>query len=464
MVMALEQAEKLKVSSLAIPALGTGKVGLSVENVASCMSGAFEKFAATNPTYVRQIKVVVFQKNMIKAFRANILLKKEILKRGKREKLLAQTYLKSVTKNEDVEIEIICNSQQLSKTAKEKLQLFMDQNVLRKVVKENLSNMENQDYIDIILKAVDLNVSVIFSEINSEIIVHGLKKAVVEMEAFIEKVMSEAKDARALSKTSLWKWGVPHQHFQLLPLRTSFAIEDNHKKIKDKKFSLPLFGSEIIIDLVSHNFQFLSLSGKLKSINSMSEDLPPEWTAMLGESWLKVSLDPTSYDYKKIKQKFMESKPAIQNLVKIERVQNPALYKQYELKKQHVERCMLSDSPAERKLFHGTTSADDIYKHGFDRGFAGKNATLYGKGTYFHVNSSYSVRYSTVNNPSTKHMFLARVLTGNFCSGNSGLRAAPICPDTNRAFDSVVDDVKAPSIFVVFKDSSAYPSYLITFT
>ena len=39
---------------------------------------------------------------------------------------------------------------------------------------------------------------------------------------------------------------------------------------------------------------------------------------------------------------------------------------------------MLSDSPAERELFHGTRSADEIYKHGFDRGFAGKNGKRVG--------------------------------------------------------------------------------------
>jgi len=61
-------------------------------------------------------------------------------------------------------------------------------------------------------------------------------------------------------------------------------------------------------------------------------------------------------------------------------------------------------------------------------------------------------------------MFLARVLTGDYCKGNSSLKAPPV-KDTrnNRLYDSVVDDVTNPSIFVVFKDSSVYPSYLITF-
>jgi len=61
-------------------------------------------------------------------------------------------------------------------------------------------------------------------------------------------------------------------------------------------------------------------------------------------------------------------------------------------------------------------------------------------------------------------MFLARVLTGDYCKGNSSLKAPPVKDEhDNRLYDSVVDDVSNPNIFVVFKDSSVYPSYLVTF-
>lgn len=59
-------------------------------------------------------------------------------------------------------------------------------------------------------------------------------------------------------------------------------------------------------------------------------------------------------------------------------------------------------------------------------------------------------------------MLLADVVTGAYATGRRGMRTPPI----NRGidlFDSVVDDEFAPSIFVVFKDASAYPKYLIKY-
>jgi len=62
-------------------------------------------------------------------------------------------------------------------------------------------------------------------------------------------------------------------------------------------------------------------------------------------------------------------------------------------------------------------------------------------------------------------MFLARVLTGEYGLGHRHLKAPPMnasCAD-GRLFDSVVDNMKDPSMFVVFKDSSVYPSHMISF-
>ena len=63
-------------------------------------------------------------------------------------------------------------------------------------------------------------------------------------------------------------------------------------------------------------------------------------------------------------------------------------------------------------------------------------------------------------------MFLARVITGDYSKGHHSLRATPDMThsgDAARKYDSVVDDEANPSMFIVFKDSSAYPSYLISF-
>ena len=64
-------------------------------------------------------------------------------------------------------------------------------------------------------------------------------------------------------------------------------------------------------------------------------------------------------------------------------------------------------------------------------------------------------------------MFYARVLTGEYTLGYSGLKVPP-AKDPSKStvilYDSVVDNMNAPNMYVVFNDAQCYPDYLITFT
>lgn len=59
-------------------------------------------------------------------------------------------------------------------------------------------------------------------------------------------------------------------------------------------------------------------------------------------------------------------------------------------------------------------------------------------------------------------MFVARVLTGIYTEGDSYMNVPPLRNDTDH-YDSLVDVLDDPSMFVVFHDNQAYPDYLITF-
>ena len=94
-------------------------------------------------------------------------------------------------------------------------------------------------------------------------------------------------------------------------------------------------------------------------------------------------------------------------------------------------------------------------------------ATAYGKGVYFACDASYSARdqYSPRDANNNKHIFLAKVLTGEFAVGNPNYVTPPSKSGNGLTlYDSVVDNVSNPSIFVIFGDAQAYPDYLITFT
>ena len=85
----------------------------------------------------------------------------------------------------------------------------------------------------------------------------------------------------------------------------------------------------------------------------------------------------------------------------------------------------------------------------------------------FVANASPEVTTTTTQpNVVTHSMFLARVLTGTFCVGRSDFKRPPEMPGSNgaRLYDSCVDNLVKPSIFVVFENTHSYPEYLIEYT
>lgn len=62
-------------------------------------------------------------------------------------------------------------------------------------------------------------------------------------------------------------------------------------------------------------------------------------------------------------------------------------------------------------------------------------------------------------------MYLARVIVGEYTVGKQGILTPPAkrTNDLTDTYDTVVDNVSNPSIYVVFYDWQCYPEYLITF-
>lgn len=94
-------------------------------------------------------------------------------------------------------------------------------------------------------------------------------------------------------------------------------------------------------------------------------------------------------------------------------------------------------------------------------------ATKYGEGVYFAVNANYSGddTYSRPDSKGHKRMYLCKVLTGEFTVGQKGIRVPPAKPgqQSHILYDSVVNDVSKPEMFIIFNDTQGYPDYLITF-
>ncbi|XP_046838991.1 protein mono-ADP-ribosyltransferase PARP14-like [Xenia sp. Carnegie-2017] len=180
-------------------------------------------------------------------------------------------------------------------------------------------------------------------------------------------------------------------------------------------------------------------------------------------------LQPKSDEYMKVKNAF--DKTASKEIVKIERIQNQGIYELYNVKRKAMkEKYGNADFPDKEKyLFHGTSkdNVEKINSGGLNRSFAVIHATAFGKGVYFVRDASYSLgeTYSPKDANGLRYMYYARVLVGDYAKGNCTMLIPPSknTADPNETYDSVVNDTKDPSIFVMFKDYQYYTEYLITF-
>ena len=96
--------------------------------------------------------------------------------------------------------------------------------------------------------------------------------------------------------------------------------------------------------------------------------------------------------------------------------------------------------------------------------FVGKNPL--GTAIPFSTTSQSSTadQISPPNKNGDKFIIMAKVVTGDYCKGNSSCKTIPYKPASRiDCYDSIVDDISNPTLFGVFHDTAAYPEYIIRF-
>nr|XP_046274020.1 protein mono-ADP-ribosyltransferase PARP10 isoform X2 [Scatophagus argus] len=240
---------------------------------------------------------------------------------------------------------------------------------------------------------------------------------------------------------------------------------------------------DILIDNQPHTIHFekmqeyniasgksVKISRKLADLGDLGEDVPEEEFSLLSNLPEATKVDEESDEFQTVVKNFYETIQEFHSkirIIQVEKLMNRLLYSQYKLKKASVlQRATYPE--VERTLYHGTSesSVKEICIHGFNRSFCGKNATVYGQGVYFAVNSALSVQdqYSPPNADGYKFVFVSKVLTGDYTKGCHSMKTAPLkeTGDFPLRYDSVTDDITKPSMFVIFNDTQAFPEYLIT--
>jgi len=118
-------------------------------------------------------------------------------------------------------------------------------------------------------------------------------------------------------------------------------------------------------------------------------------------------------------------------------------------------------------LWHGTDAdvINTILLENFDFRLAGSRVgALWGSGAYFAVDAKTSLGYCTPGKSgSNLKMLLVNVVVGKFTQGAKGMKRPPAIPNSNKLYDSVVDNVKNPTMFVTFDRYAQYPRWVVEF-
>lgn len=484
----LQECEKRHYSSVCLPAIGTGSAKQDPDKVAVAILDAIEEFIQKKLVQsMKKVKVVIFQPQVLDVFRANM------TKRGHQA-----SFQQSV-------ISKIASFLGFSSKSPKKQTLVLEKKTelaVFQVCGKNVKNVENallwiQDLIqmeqcpynseDECIKNFDvneykelnelqkkLNISISLNRERPLIEVSGITKDVIQarnaIEDMIKRVRLSKEQESLADRTSdfvEWQYEDYNNIFHSFDKITNMQLEDA-KKQKRKTIDVKINNQSYTVDLKTYTATDAKGNNLSVQRHTKSEvELPPYWSDMKQQKVCVVELQPHHPEYRTVASKFQETCAQFK-IEKIERIQNPELWKHYQTKKNSMD-AKNGQVTNEKLLFHGT-DADSVALvngKGFNRSYAGKNATAYGKGTYFAVNASYSASdvYSRPDLNGKKHMYYVRVLTGCYTLGNRSLIVPPPKDYQNPtdSYDTVTDCLQNPSLFVVFYDYQAYPEYLITF-
>ncbi|XP_070832442.1 poly(ADP-ribose) polymerase family member 14-related sequence 1 isoform X2 [Chaetodon trifascialis] len=497
---ALQMCVKNSYTSVSFPAIGTGQGNVQARQVADAMLDAvIDVLSQNTSSSLKTIRIVIFQPPMLNDF-YNSMHQREATDTKDKTGFWGGFGLGSKIKSfftggahkpqegdfviEAVKVDpsffhICGESQAKVDSAKQWIKDLISKEHNNICIKDNaildFSDADRQHIVDI-QKTMSVSIKTESKMGQALLTVEGLSKDVLKASNEIHEMLRKAREKEDLKKkvelvgtVADWQYQQQGFQFQSFDSMANYELEQAlQKKLPNVKVTIQgqnytvTMPSGPATDKQGHTLQIK----RIDKLKAPDEDVPEVWDVMpANTSCQGVTIKAGTAEYIEVQNLFRAT--CTQTITRIERIQNPGLWKSLQIKKRDME-LRNGHQNNEKRLFHGTSHNTVAYinEHGFNRSYAGKNATCYGKGTYFAVNASYSASntYSTPNQNGEKCMYLCRVLTGDYTTGTQNMVVPPAKDATStRKYDSVVDNVARPSMFVIFHDSQAYPEYLISF-
>ena len=208
------------------------------------------------------------------------------------------------------------------------------------------------------------------------------------------------------------------------------------------------------------------------AIGGTEFEVPPNWRTQSQEVILDV-VRQNSTEWQREVDILQKTLKGV-TVWRLERIQNKWLWERYSFAK----RRMLKTNKGhvnEKHLFHGTrgTEPEKVFRSEKGVDFRFSREGLWGTGSYFAVNASYSdaYAYSTPGGFNVKQMFICKVLTGDCYNAGSttdkSLRQPPLKSSEGheeKRYDSVKGHTNGSDVYVVYDHEKVYPAYLVTYS
>ncbi|XP_064868330.1 protein mono-ADP-ribosyltransferase PARP14-like [Oncorhynchus nerka] len=412
---ALKMCTQNNFTSISLPAIGTGQGNIQPSEVADAMLDAVvEVVGKKSQNSLKLVRMVIFQPAMLTDFHTSML-KKEGTDAQEKEGFL--------------------------------------QNVLSFFTRRKVDNAQQNEVIEI--ESQDMDPACFH--------ICGVSQAHVDhAKQVIKDLIVKEQDFNLINDKALFSLSELDLQ-NIYDMQTAMDVRISFHKSSQEEAKLTIEG--LSKDVLKASNEIHEMLKKVRPEETF-KDVPQHWDDMPANTpCLSFPIQAETQEHIDVLKLFEDT--CKKSVLKIERIQNKSLWGGFQIKKKDME-ARNGHQNNERKLFHGAchTTIDKINELGFNRSYAGKNAALYGDGTYFAVNAKYSAsdKYSKPDPQGQKYMYLCRVLTGDFITGTLGMKVPPTKSTTSiNLYDSVTDSVSPPSMFIIFHDSQAYPEYLITF-
>jgi hypothetical protein len=254
------------------------------------------------------------------------------------------------------------------------------------------------------------------------------------------------------------------------------------RAVVGRRFHVTIDGDPIAWEITVEGLGDLLVSRVVREVLHFErEKLAKHLTVPLPTSWGYDDLDDSSPptlealdegcdEYETAAACFLE-KGFQAEIISIERVQNPPLYRLYHQKRKEIASRNGGDAN-EMLLKHGTRRTDPkivwesgprTNTYGFDFRYSSDN-NFYGRGSYFTDDASYSDGYAYVHPDGYKQLFLAYVAAGSAEQKQASDQRSGRIMNPSPGFQSIRGPILGSlQGIVVYELNQSYPAYLVSY-